>query len=119
MEKSQHAPYAGVLQIVLSAADNAGDIVVTEALFYQFQLAVGTAEHRNVGKRAGLPLMAQGLGLQHVYASSHPVDLLGDENGLREAVRRLHQPDCGSLRTVWEQSSLAAGIVMDDRSRRL
>ena len=87
--------------------------VVAEAFLHQLQLPVGAAEHRNIGKGPHRPLVAQGLGLQHVHAAGHTADLLGDEYGLGEAVRCLDQSHGRTGGAVGSQYSAPAGIMTD------
>ena len=112
-EEAQRPPNRRVIQEVLPPGDKTGNIVVAEAFLHQLQLPVGAAEHRNIGKGPHRPLVAQGLGLQHVHAAGHTADLLGDEYGLGEAVRCLDQPHGRTGGAAGGQYSAPAGIMTD------
>ena len=92
LEKGQEAPDLLRLQTAVPPADNTGDAVMAQAVFQQTQLAVGAAEHGDVGKRPGLPVPAHVLGLQHVHAAGHADDFLGNKHRLAEVVRSADQP---------------------------
>lgn len=118
-EEAQRPPNRRVIQEVLPPGDKTGNIVVAEAFLHQLQLPVGAAEHRNIGKGPHRPLVAQGLGLQHVHAAGHTADLLGDEYGLGEAVRCLDQSHGRTGGAVGSQYSAPAGIMTDHCQGRI
>ena len=118
-EECHRTPDRRIVPEVLPPGDQAGDVIVAEAHLHQLQLAVGAAEHRDVGEGPDGPLVIHGLGLQHIHAAGHAADLLGDEHRLGKAVRRLHQPHCRPCGPVGDQEPLPAGVVGDRRQCRL
>ena len=58
---------------------------MTQALLHQLQLPVGAAEDGDVRESPHCPLVAQGLGLQHVHPAGHTADLLGEKHPSEKA----------------------------------
>ena len=86
-EKSKRRPDRLVGQIAFPAGHVVGDALFLKALLQQRCLPVRAVQHRDISKAARRGLLPHGraalpVGVEHVDAAHHPVDLLGDKQSL-------------------------------------